>query len=315
MPSVSLSAGRITACWFIIRSLDRLGGSATQAELLKSASRTSLRSGGLPVRDGIRLAVEGALANASQDRIQLTEVGSAALMLAREDEPTPEARRFLVTRLLLADPPPWVAYWQGDPEALDYILPGSERKTLVESGLFPPEQEQFNLDSWAFWRALRRVPLMAETAGHRKRLGDAGEHLSMNFERNRLIADGHPELADQVQWLARESDAYGFDILSFKGGLGDSAPTRIAIEVKATSLPRTAELHFFLSSHEWETAALLGDRYQVHVWTAVDPGPPSTAREPGPIFIATDTIAPHLPRAPECELRCHWQTAEIYLPI
>jgi len=279
------------------------------------ASRSSLRSGGLPIRDGIRLAIEGALVDQERDRLRLTEAGSAALALASEDEPTPAARRFLVTRLLLADPPPWVAYWQGDPDALQCILPTSERKTLAESGLLPSDDTPSDLDSWAFWRALNRVPLMSETAAHRKRLGDAGEHLSMEFERQRLTDDGRPDLASQVQWLARESDAYGFDILSFIGGDGDNADTRIAIEVKTTSLPRIAEFRFFLSAHEWDTAQLLGDRYRVQAWTGVDPGPPPVARDPGPLFIATSAISPHLPIAPACNERFRWQTAEIYLPV
>jgi hypothetical protein len=315
MPSVSLTAGRVTACWFTLRSLNRLGGTATRAELLTLASRSSLRSGGLPIRDGIRLASEGGLTNESLDRIQLTETGLAALNLGVEDEPTPAARRFLVTRLLLADPPTWVAYWQGDPDSLDFVLPSNERKTLSDSGLLPSNSPSTDLDSWAFWRALGRVPLMAETAAHRKRIGDAGEHLSVTFERDRLNADGRADLAAGVQWLARESDAYGFDILSFVGGTGDDAEQRIAIEVKTTTLPRAASLHLFLSAHEWDTALELADRYVVHAWTGVDPGPPPVAREAGPIVIDPRSIGEHLPVPPECSERCRWQTAEIWLPI
>lgn len=314
MPSVSLTAGRITACWFALRSLHRLGGRASRSDLLAFASRSSLRSGGLPIRDGIRLATEGGLVDELHDGLELTGLGTGALGLGTEDEPTPSARRFLVTRLLLADPPTWVAYWQGDPAALEYVLPSNERRTLTDSGLLPWDDSPTDLDSWAFWRALGRVPLMADTAAHRKRLGDAGEQLSMEFERQRLEGDGRPDLAAQVQWLSRESDAYGFDILSFVGGRGGDADTRIAVEVKTTSLPKAAELHFFLSAHEWETAQQLGDRYVVHVWTRVDPGPPPLAREPGPLFIHTESIAPHLPMAPGCDERCRWQSAEVYLP-
>lgn len=315
MPSVSLTAGRVTACWFTLRSLHRLGGQATRSDLLAFASRSSLRSGGLPVRDGIRLATEGGLAEERGDRLHLTETGTAALGLGTEDEPTTTARRFLVTRLLLADPPTWVAYWQGDPAALDYVLPANERKTLSDSGLLPWDVAPTDLDSWAFWRALGRVPLMSETAAHRKRLGDAGEHLSMAYERERLLAAGRDDLAGGVQWLSRESDAYGFDVLSFVGGVGEDADTRIAIEVKTTSLPRAAELHFFLSAHEWDTAQQLGGRYVVHGWTRVDPGPPPLAQEPGPLLIDAELIAPHLPTAPGCDERCRWQSAELYLPV
>lgn len=195
MPTVSLSAGRITACWFTLRCLERLGGSASRSDLLSHASRSSLRSGALPIRDGIRLALEGRLLDQPGEHLQFSSIGLDTLALGTEDEPTPEARRFLVSRLLLADPPTWVVYWQGDPTALDLVLPPSERKTLTDSGLLPWDQTDADLTAWAFWRALGRVPLMAETAAHRKRLGDAGEELSMTHERARLIQDGHPDLA------------------------------------------------------------------------------------------------------------------------
>ena len=314
MPSVSLSSGRITACWLVLRSLQRLGGEASRRDLLAFASRSSLRSGGLPIRDGIRLAIEGGLAHERHDGLQLSEAGTDVLSFSPEDEPTPSARRFLLTRLLLADPPTWVAYWQGDPAALDNVVPPNERKSLSDSGLLPVDDSTEDLDRWAFWRALGRVPLMSETAAHRKRLGDAGEHLSVEFERHRLNGDGRPDLATQVQWLSRESDAYGFDILSFVGGMGPDADRRVAIEVKTTSLPRAARLHFFLSAHEWNTAQRLGDQYVVHAWTRVDPGPPVIAREAGPLLIQPHMIAPHLPVAPGCAEQCRWETAEVYLP-
>lgn len=315
MPSVPLGAGRITACWFALRSLRNLGGEATRGDLITHASRSSLRSGGLPVRDGVTLAVEGGFATLGHDRLTLSQVGDAALRLGKDDEPTAEARRFLVTRLLLADPPSWVAYWQGDAASLDLVLPAGERKTLSDAGLLPPPDDMTDLGGWAFWRALGRVPLMSETAVHRKRLGDAGEQLSVEFERERLRTEGHPTLADGVEWLARESDAYGFDILSFRGGTGYGTDERIAIEVKSTSLPHAAEFHFYLSSHEWETAQRLGSRYRVHAWTAVGPGPPPTAHEPGPLLIEMTSIGSHLPSSPGCNERCRWQTAEIYLPV
>jgi hypothetical protein len=74
-------------------------------------------------------------------------------------------------------------------------------------------------------------------------------------------------------------------------------------------------LHFFLSAHEWETAERLGDRYLVHAWTSVDPGPPPVAREAAQQLITPASIAEHLPSSPECEQRCRWQSAELYLPM
>lgn len=314
MPSVSISPGRITACWFVLRCLERLGGQATRPDLVTVASRSSLRSGGLPIRDGIRLATEGRLIVVHEEDLLLSAEGIDALELGTEDEPTPAARRFLVSRLLLADPPTWVIYWQGDPDSLDHVLPPNERKSLADAGLLPLDDTASDLSIWAFWTALRRVPLMAETAARRKAIGDAGEALSLAHERERLTLDGHPDLAPRVQWLARESDAYGFDILSFVGGSNSDARDHLAIEVKTTSLPRAAALHFFLSAHEWETAQMLGERYIIHAWTRVDPGPPPVPRDSGPIVVSPASIASHLPNSPACDERCRWQTAEIFLP-
>jgi len=156
--------------------------------------------------------------------------------------------------------------------------------------------------------------LVAEGAAQRKVIGDAGEELSLAFERQRLTDEGFPELAAEVQWLSRESDAYGFDILSFSGRAGGTPDDRRAIEVKSTSLPRGDSFHFYLSAHEWETAADLGDRYVIHIWTRVDPGPPPLAREGGPVLVRPHDLTSHIPGGPSCSGRCRWETVGIYLP-
>lgn len=312
MPTVALTKGRLTALWFVLRCLERLGGEASTAELIKYASRSSLRIGALPIRDGVRLSGEGGFVRERLDQLEITGTGRIALALGVEDEPSSEARRFFVSVLLLSHPPPWVAYWQGDPESLDLVVPEAERRILVESGLLPPPMAEQDLGSWAFWQALGRVPLVAEAAAQRKVIGDAGEELSLAHEHSRLRDEGFPELALQVQWLSRESDAYGFDILSFMGRQGPTASERLAIEVKSSSLPRGSWFHFFLSSHEWDTAAQLGDKYIIHVWTRVDPGPPAIAREGGPVVLQSSELIEHLPGPAQCGKRCQWESAEIY---
>jgi hypothetical protein len=315
MPSVSLSPGRITACWYLLRCLRRLGDSAQRSDLLALAARSSLRSGGLPIRDGLRLAIEGKLLTVSGDQLTLTAASGDLLELGTEDEPTDDARRVLISRLLLDDPPNWVIYWQGDPDSLDLVLPATERRSISEAGLMPPSDASGNLMSWAFWLALRRVPLMSQTAAHRKALGDAGEALSMSYERQRLEREGHPELANRVRWLARESDAYGFDILSFIGGAGPRPGDHLAVEVKATSLPRGRKFRFFLSAHEWEVAQAIPDQYVLHLWTRVDPGPPALSRDPGPTVINQSSLLPHLPEAGVCGGECAWESTKVVLPM
>lgn len=300
-----------------MRSANRLGDAFTRAEVLTYAGRSALRSGALPIGDGWRLANDaGFIAPVDLASYAVTDLGRNLLGLGDEDEPNAAIRRAIVSRLILSDPPTWVAYWQGDPSALDFVLPVEEAKSLEGAGLFPQdESDQLDLSRWAFWKALGRVPLVSETAVQRKRLGDAGEVLTVEFERERLLLEGHPELADLVRWIAQESDAYGFDVLSYKGGSGDDANSEIAIEVKATSLPRGDSLHFFLTSHEWETASSLGDRYRIYVWTSVDPGPPATTRDSGPLEISMPSIAEHLPSNSQCGGGCRWQSAELSIPI
>ena len=314
MPRVRLTPGRLTAIWCVLRSLHRLGGSAGPNELLAYASRSALRVGALPIPDGIRLGLEARVVRERIGMYELTDLGRAALGFGVEDEPPPEARRFFLSILLLTDPPAWTAYWQGDPASLDLVIPDSERQLLREAGLAANRSLDEDVSSWVFWEALRRVPLVSETGTQRKIIGDAGEELSLAFERARLMSDGYPELAASVQWLSRESDAYGFDILSFAGG-ANRPNDRIAIEVKSSSLPRAGAFHFYLSSHEWETAERMADRYRVHIWTSVNPGPPPRAGEEGPVIVEPQSLIGHLPVTPPCRDRCQWQSTEIYLPI
>jgi Domain of unknown function (DUF3883) len=313
MASVVLSPGRLTALWLVLRTTQKLGGDGDAAEITRYAARSSLRSGALPVTDGLRLAREGGFLRERGGRLVLEPLGLRALDLATEDEPPPDARRLFMSVLLLRDPPPWVAYWQGRPESIDLVVPERERRSLEDAYLFPPRPDTDLLAQWAFWRALSRVPLMDETAAQRKAIGNVGEELTIAYERERLRAEGFADLGAQVRWLARESDAYGFDVLSFAGRSAHQPDTQIAVEVKSSSLPASTYFRLFLSAHEWETAATLGDRYVIHVWTGADPGPPPQGR--GPILVRPSDLARHLPSDPDCDDPCRWQTAEIHLQL
>jgi hypothetical protein len=161
------------------------------------------------------------------------------------------------------------------------------------------------------------VPLPEQTAIERKVIGDAGEALTIEYERWRLTEQGYVDLAAQVTWLAQESDAYGFDVLSFAGDDRDGlAPdTPIAIEVKSTTLPVGPMFRCFLSAHEWETAIGLGERYVLHLWQAVDPGPPPRSRSETPVVLPASAITEHLPGPAECGDSCGWQSTRIELRV
>jgi hypothetical protein len=209
-----------------------------------------------------------------------------------------------------------VAYWQGDPASLDLVLPDPEQQVFAAAGMTPMSADE-DLEAWAWWDALGRVPPMEETAAHRKAIGDAGEELSFEYERKRLKQEGFPRLADRVRWVARESPAYGFDILSFFGRPhGDGVPeNQLAIEVKANALTARGSFFFFLTEHEWRTAHKLGKQYVFHFWDGVTPGATPIAAREAPIVIEPAKMAEHLPQTPICKEQCGWKTAFLMLEV
>jgi hypothetical protein len=307
---VRISPGRLTALWVVLRALHGLGDHGELEELRRHAARTSLRSGGLPIRDGLTLAIAGTFAVRSGDTLTLSPLGREALALGEEDEPNNAARRLFLSVLLLREPPPWVAFWQGQPGSLQLVLPEPERHLLADVGLYP--EEDSDIENVAWWDALRRVPLPEEAGAYRKLVGDAGEELTVAYERARLQALGRPELAARVRWVARESPAYGFDVLSYTG----QRPNRpLAIEVKSTVRPAPKQFSFFITAYEWSTAKRLADDYVFHFWDGVDPGSPPRSPAVSPWLVPSTVLSEHLPRSPLCGTDCHWHSAAVEIAV
>jgi len=315
VPSAPVTRGRLTALWLVLRSLDKLGGRGEVPELMAYARRSSLRGGGLPLNDGLRLAREGGFVMERAGTVDLEALGAEALSLETEDEPGTPVLRLFVSVLLLRDPPTWVAYWQGDPGSVDQIIPPSERRLMSECGLLPAPLVD-DLAAWSMWEALSRVPLPEQSDVRRRLIGDAGEQLTLDHERMRLSEEGFPDLARGVKWVAQESPAYGFDVLSYAGRSELGEPDLpIAIEVKSTTLPERSVFQFFLTIHEWQTAQKLGDRYRLHFWSSVDPGPPPASRYGRPRVMPADQLRDHLPVQPDCGDDCGWQSARVLMPL
>jgi Domain of unknown function (DUF3883) len=316
MASVRVTRGRLTALWLVLRTLEKLGGQAAASEVQVYARRSALRGGGLPIIDGVRLACEGRFMIERMGVFTLEPLGHRALRLADDDEPPAPVLRLFVSVLLLAEPPTWVAWWQGAPHDLEDVVPDGEKQVMRDVGLLPPPV-QTDPAGWAWWQALNQVPLPEQTAVRRKHIGDAGEQLTVSFEQRRLTQEGYAELAAQVRWVAQESDAYGFDVLSFAGSSqGELQPEDpVAIEVKSTSLPVVKVFPLYLTAHEWRTAEGLGHRYRMHLWASVDPGPPARSRQGEPIVLQGGELAGHLPGPAPCAEDCAWQTARIHMRL
>lgn len=316
MPSVRLTSGRLTALWLVLQTLAELGGQADLSDLRATARRSALRAGGLPVTDGLNLAREGGFVFESTGTCVLEPLGERVLAMSDQEEPPTEVLRLFITVLFLRQPPTWVAWWQGSPADIDAVVPNDERRVLHAAGLLPQPPIE-DPGGWAWWRALGRVPLPEHTAVERKQIGDAGEELSVKFERQRLRVQGYGELAEAVRWIARESDAYGFDVLSYAGDdYAQLEPNdRIAIEVKSTVLPIIEYFPLFFTAHEWEVLSALGPRAVLHLWPAVNAGPPPRSRAEKPIVCAPGTLAEHLPASPACGEVCCWQSAKLRVKV
>lgn len=91
-----------------------------------------------------------------------------------------------------------------------------------------------------------------------KKLGNRGEKIVVEFEKERLQKAGWPKLADAVDRVSLKSDALGYDILSF-----ETNESKRYIEVKATR-SKVGNVNFFLTINELNTAKEL-DNYFVYV--------------------------------------------------
>ncbi len=307
--------GRFTALWVVLRSVAKLGGMADREELISFARRDGLRCGGLPIKDGYQLAVLGGFLYEGE-RVSITDLGHEALGRGVEDEPSQEVLRLFSSLLFLRHPPVWVAYWQGDPSSLDLVLPDTARELLQDARLLHSSGIE-DLEAWALWDALKEVPPLEVIAEQRKAIGETAEKLSFRYERERLDREGYPTLAARVRWVAHESAAYGFDILSFCGTSGcPELPDRpLAIEVKGQAVVAQSEFNFYLTSHEWRTAHALGDQYLFHLWDGVRPGNAGSATHTKPFLVLPQVLEEHVPSHPKCGNTCEWKSAWISLPL
>ena len=243
----------------------------------------------------------------------MAPLGNDALSQCDEDEPTPAVRRLFLSVLMLKDPPNWVAFWQGDPASIGMLLSDAERGVLSDAELYPPEPGDFMRTAW--WDALTTVPLPQTTSAIRKAIGDAGEQMTVAFERARLTREGFPELARDVWWAAKESAAYGFDVGSFAGrSIGQSPHQRIAIEVKSVSYPVSGVFPLHLTSHELRTAQIWSDHHLFHLWERVRVSGDRDENEI-PRIARLAALSSHLASKPKCDGNCRWESTYVELPL
>lgn len=98
----------------------------------------------------------------------------------------------------------------------------------------------------------------AERDARNRKLGELGEQLVCEREKQKLLRAGKDTLADKVRWVSQlDGDGVGYDIRSF-----DPSGEERLIEVKTTNGPATTD--FFLSRTEREVSLERADVWRLH---------------------------------------------------
>ena len=95
-----------------------------------------------------------------------------------------------------------------------------------------------------------------------KKLGDRGEYVVIQAETQRLMKElsiTEAKAKKLIKWVSRESDAFGYDIMSVNK---DKTPRYI--EVKATQR-KVGDMDFYYTENEYETAKKYGKDYYIYV--------------------------------------------------
>lgn len=114
-----------------------------------------------------------------------------------------------------------------------------------------------------------------------KEYGDRGEYIVWKAEIDRVMDELHisrDEAENKVQWLARDSDSYGYDILS----INPDGSARY-IEVKATS-GAVGKMDFYYTENERQKAFEYKEDYYIYIVYDVDKNYPKIWRIQNPFL-------------------------------
>ncbi|NMZ60983.1 DUF3883 domain-containing protein [Pseudomonas nitroreducens] len=142
-------------------------------------------------------------------------------------------------------------------DALEEVKLPSE-KTYLAALVDPPKREAFVPSPTTMrGRMPRKLDFAARDESNRK-LGRAGEQWVIEFEQQRLMAAGFPELFQRLDWVSdTQGDGAGFDILSFE----DATQHRF-IEVKTTN--GGVGSSFLVSHNELAFSKEVGEQFHLY---------------------------------------------------
>jgi len=143
--------------------------------------------------------------------------------------------------------PPWIRLAASGRSPVLTFMPSEERQVFQESGLAEGTSES----TIAFWDNLAKMA-RGELADRRNVTGRNGERLSLKYEAQRTGCE--------ARWIAIESNAEGYDVLS-RVGPYDNSPLTIEVKTSAAGLSGDA----FITRNEWELAST-SKAHHYHLW-------------------------------------------------
>lgn len=153
----------------------------------------------------------------------------------------------------------------------EYPPPGIETDLFVQLGILSKEQSFFVLNSDYLLHVSHphnRVfgkEILEEILAEQNAVGELGESLSLDYEKNRLSRLGLRAESDSVVRISLTDVSAGYDIKSFAGS-SLTLKHDLFVEVKARKRNISS---FIMSANEIRVAKKLGSRYVIHFWAGL----------------------------------------------
>jgi len=177
------------------------------------------------------------------------------------------------------------------------LRPSDELECFEQLGL---ADYRLSEEAIRWWSSIQSAGAEFDS-GILKSLGDRAELASIRFEEERL--KGYLSGDRKVDWVSRDTDLAGFDILSYSGHQPDPM-TRVPIEVKKLSRDNEGAHYFYLSRNEFEVASKTPG-YRFHLWEIAPDGSSANLWIPK---LANVLLASPVDKAPG-----KWESCTIFL--
>ncbi|MDP2402178.1 MAG: DUF3883 domain-containing protein [Actinomycetota bacterium] len=302
MPQPRLSTGRLQIVLPILARAQEYPG-ASITSLSKMMAGSGDMGGAVPWADSLDIAMSAGLLDAGQSGVRLTDAGSRVVNLRRSGDSRASLHEALREYVLNGRRDLLTLVFMTDAE-IDAFVDSDTRQCLRDLELLPKNGTIRSRQWWA--GLLDQTGAVDEQT--LKELGDWAESTSIQYEKRRLADEGFTSLAASVEWVSREDEGLGYDILSYVGAncLDLDPETRLRVEVKAMGLRREA-FRFYLTRNEWQVAQSSPDRYLFHLWRLVDlvnpaDASPTMVRDPDSILALLPQDVCSSGRWTECEV-------------